>query len=77
LQVDNLYQDDLKEERKIREGFSFELDDARRDMQKLIEELKEETAAKEGFVFELDDAQRKIQKQQNVINICESLAMDI
>jgi len=49
LQVDNLYQDDLKEERKIREGFSFEL----------------------------DDAQRKIQKQQNVINICESLAMDI
>lgn len=46
-------------------------------MQKLIEELKEETAAKEGFVFELDDAQRKIQKQQNAIDIYESLAMDI
>jgi len=30
----------IKKKRKIREGFSFELDDARRDMQKLIEELE-------------------------------------
>lgn len=35
MQVDNLYQDDLKEERKIREGFSFELDDTQRKIQKL------------------------------------------
>ena len=64
---------DLKEERKVREGFSFELDDARRDMQKLVEEMKEETAARDGFAFELDDAQRKIQKQQTL----SSLAMDV
>ena len=41
MQVDNLYQDDLKEERKIREGFSFELDDAQREIKKLQKEIDE------------------------------------
>ena len=46
-------------------------------IRKLDNDLKEERKVREGFSFELADAQRKIQKQQNVIDMYESLAMDI
>ena len=46
-------------------------------IRKLDNDLKEERKVREGLSFELGDAQRKIQKQQNVIDMYESLAMDI
>ena len=68
------------ENKEIKDELKRQTNDAYSDCHseiKLDKALKNERDARDGLALELDDVQRETKKLQNVIDIYESLAMDI